>query len=418
VAYSLVRRLRDSLIEGKTNLDLVDIADDLDSKLGDRISALTEAEGKAGATAESTTNDLLEELDKIKACKGTTGGGSGTSDDPLTPEENSFAAAITGSKSAAFRQITTMLSGLDMSTGTGQLDALTAGFDGDCVISLRVLLSPKAPTQLATRHDTLGTLLELRQYRLAYFNYQLRVTPGSGAIARRVEKYEFGTATDTVLLDALCSLTFHGTPWIPAPHGLMGLEQCKDGRGVPLMHDPRDYYCQPDLMLKLTKFLHVLTVSIGGAVTSATGYTWLTLGEFMSHHLQRALCQPTEVEVIAWLQRSSDTFANAILPAISSRLQSIMFLSARIADLSFNTHILPFDSDAIRPLANAESLLESIADRRAEETALSGLAPSGSNQHQLQHLPLLSKSGEKPTGKDPPPTKGQGKRRSGSPEWP
>ena len=44
---------------------------------------------------------------------------------------------------------------------------------------------------------------------------------------------------------------------------------------------------------------------------------------------------------------------------------------------------------------------------------LSGLAPSGSNQLQLQHLPLLSKSGKKASGKDVAPTKGKGKRKVG-----
>ena len=42
-----------------------------------------------------------------------------------------------------------------------------------------------------------------------------------------------------------------------------------------------------------------------------------------------------------------------------------MFLSARIADVSFNTHILAFDSDAIQPLVSAEGMLDDIADRRA-----------------------------------------------------
>ena len=89
----------------------------------------------------------------------------------------------------------------DLTTSNGQL-----GFNSDCVIALRILLTPTPPSQLALRHETLGTLLDLRQYPLSYFNFQLRVSPGSGTVPARLLKYDFGIATSRALLDGLCGL--------------------------------------------------------------------------------------------------------------------------------------------------------------------------------------------------------------------
>ena len=70
-ALSCVRRLRVELLEvEKKDLDLIEILDGPDGferRLQDRRNILAEAEGQPGATAETITAALLDELRKIRS---------------------------------------------------------------------------------------------------------------------------------------------------------------------------------------------------------------------------------------------------------------------------------------------------------------------------------------------------------------
>ena len=397
-AYAAVRRLRVELLSPDTApLDLVDVADELESKLKDRIDLLTEAEAEPHATGATITAALIEELARIRNSRP----GPHALPDPSfavpAPDEDSILEALTGRKSAAFRTITNLLSTLDTSTAEGRRDILAAAFDGDCVVAVRVLLSTtEMGDALAKRHSTLAMLNELRMHRLAYFDYLLclETDPQSasfGTVPHRMLKYSLASEHNVTLLNGLLGLQFDTEDWIAAPHGLMGLKQRRDGALQPIVHDKRDYFCQPQLITELCQFLHVLLTGIGGVATSSSGFTFLTLGAFFSNHLNKATRQTTETQVVNWVIRASNQFQSA-LTAIRLRLRSII-LAARPADVTLKTHILEFDAACIQPLRNAERLVEEIADRRAEQEALDG-APSGSSSgaaHNSYSLPLLSK---------------------------
>ena len=151
-ALSCVRRLRVELLEiEKKDLDLVEVLDGpdgLERRLHDRRDILTEAEAQPGATSETITAALLDELREIRS-SGPSASLPSTGDNAPTPlDESRLVAILTGSDNAAFRKITMALSGLDLSTPSGQRDALALGYDGQCAITAQVPSSrpPKAAT--------------------------------------------------------------------------------------------------------------------------------------------------------------------------------------------------------------------------------------------------------------------------------
>ena len=163
-ALSCVRRLRVELLEvEKKDLDLVEVLDGpdgLERRLHDRRNILTEAEAQPGATAETITAALLDELRKIRS-SGPSASLPSMGDNAPTPlDESRLVAVLTGSDNAAFRKITMALSGLDLSTPSGQRDALTLGYDGQCVVTVQVArrqcdLEPRAH-RCAARQDPPG----------------------------------------------------------------------------------------------------------------------------------------------------------------------------------------------------------------------------------------------------------------------
>ena len=394
-AYSLTRRLRTKFLPETVALDLVDVIDQLETSLSDRRSVLQEAAAKPGSTAASIATALLDEITRIESSAP-----PGRSDPEASGghiDEDSVLLSLTGTKSAAFRAMTNSLAGIDTSVVDGRRDALAVGFDGDCVLAVRVLMSTKEDGDpLSRRHATLGALNELRQHRLAYFDYCLRLNVESGTVPKRMLKYSLASSTSTALLDGILGLRIGQSDWIAAPHGAMGRAQHSDGKSLPVVHDPRDYYCQPQLITDVCEFLHILVVAIGGAPFSATGYTFLSLGDFFSSHLGKAKRQPTQLQEINWLIRASNSFQEA-LTAIGTRLRGIVY-AARPSDVSLKVHVLEFDAVPIQPLKDAELLLDQIADRRAEEELLSG-APQGSSSgaSSSYQLPLLSKALAKST---------------------
>lgn len=413
-ALSCVRRLRVELLETeKKDLDLVEILDGPDGferRLHDRRNILAEAEAQPNATAETITAALLDELRKIRA----SGQGallpSSADGAPAPLDESRLVAVLTGSDNAVFRTISTALSGLDLGTPSGQRDALTTGYDGKCVATVRVLFSTSenGDLTLVRRHATLSQLNELRQYRAAYFTWHLRVGKDM-VVSDRMERYSIASMLDggdRSVLDGWLRLDLDTTDFIAAPHGVMGRLQHQDGRSMPVVHDPMDYYCQPTLITKFCEFMHILACASGSAVTSSDGYTFVTLGEWYNSHLERAHRCPDITAVRVWLERSVRGFRSALM-AIKMRLRAILYSPA--FERPFDTFVLPFDAECLSELRSAEVTQESLADRLAEWEQYHG-ATSSAPALQSMTLPLLS-SLIKPPTKQPKGSKTSNKRK-------
>ena len=238
------------LPESKHDLELAAVADDLEKALADRQPTLAEAEGAANSTTETIAAHLLDELARIKGA-GASDGSLGDQHTPM-PSADAIEAALQGKASKHFRDMAQQLEGCDLSTTEGQRDALSYGFNGKCVLAIRVLLSAaEKGDPVASRHQTLGILSDLRQHRRAYLVDMLRVDERSRLVPARMLRYEFssvrmaGDQRNSVLFDALLKLDGAGVDWIAAPHGAMGWKQHQDGKALPVVHDKRDYFCQP-----------------------------------------------------------------------------------------------------------------------------------------------------------------------------
>ena len=370
-ALSCIRRLRVELLETeKKDLDLVEVLDGPDGferRLYDRRNILAEAEGKTGATAESITAALLDELRKLRASGANVPPSAGGDGAPAPLDESRLVAVLTGSDNATFRTITTSLSSLDLSTPTGQRDALTLGYDGKCVVTVRVLFSTSenGDVTLVRRHATLSQFNELRQHRAAYFTWHLRVSKDM-TVSDRMERYSIASMLeggDRSVLDGWLRLELDTTDFIKAPHGVMGRLQHQDGRCAPVVHNELDYFCQPSLITKLCEFLHILACASGLAATSTDGYTFVTLGEWYNSHLEKAHRCPDLVAVRVWLVRAVQGFKSALV-AIKMRLRAILYSPA--FERTFDTFVLPFDAECFSELRSAEATQESLADRLAE----------------------------------------------------
>ena len=410
-ALSCVRRLRVELLETeKKDLDLVEILDGPDgfeSRLHDRRNILAEAEAQPNATAETITAALLDELRKIRASGQSAPLPSNADGAPAPLDESRLVAVLTGSDNAVFRTITTALSGLDLGTPSGQRDALTFGYDGKCVATVRVLFSTSenGDLTLVRRHATLSQLNELRQYRAAYFTWHLRVGKDM-AVSDRMERYSVASMLsggDRSVLDGWLRLDLDTTDFIAAPHGVMGRLQHQDGRSLPVVHDPMDYFCQPTLITKFCEFMHILACASGLAATSSEGYTFVTLGDWYNSHLERAHRCPDITAVRVWLERSVRGFKSALM-AIKMRLRAILYSPA--FERPFDTFVLSFDAECFSELRSAEVTQESLADRLAEWEQYHG-STSSAPALQSMTLPLLSSLVKPPAKPKGPATKRQ-----------
>ena len=122
----------------KKDLDLVEVLDGpdgLECRLHDRRDILTEAAAQPGATSETITAALLDELREIRSSGPSASPPSTCDNAPIPLDDPRLVAILTGSDNASSRKITMVLSGLDLSTPSGQRDALALGYDGQCAIT-------------------------------------------------------------------------------------------------------------------------------------------------------------------------------------------------------------------------------------------------------------------------------------------
>ena len=155
-AYGCMRRLRLQLLDKELeSLNLVEVIDSFEARLGDRRNVLAEAEAHAGSTADSITTALLDELRNIRSSgEGADSVTPGAADPAIVSGVTSIESALTGSHSAAFRRITTQLSSIDTTTVVGQRDALATGFEGNCIIALCASSSPLRRRETLSQHAT------------------------------------------------------------------------------------------------------------------------------------------------------------------------------------------------------------------------------------------------------------------------
>lgn len=196
------------LAKESRSLETLSVLSLIESALHARIPALEEAADKEGATAASVLVSLIHEVSSLR--RGSTT--KPASDEPISderlasvgPADAELEAAI--SQSPSFKRICRALDSIDLRADHGPRDAIAAGFDGTCVLSVRTLLSQsRFGDPVAKRHPSLGLLNDLRPSLPAYFNWMIRADMSTGDIPRKLAKYRFATDSTAHILKSFSS---------------------------------------------------------------------------------------------------------------------------------------------------------------------------------------------------------------------
>lgn len=266
-AVDLISQLKSGLLPSESrSLETLSVLGLIESALHARTPALEEASDKEGATAASVVVSLIHEVSSLR--RGTISkplAENPFSDEQLisvAPADAELEAAI--SQSPAFKRVCRSLDSVDLRLDYGPRDAIAVGFDGTCVLSIRTLISQsRSGDPVAKRHPSLGLLNDLRPSLPAYLNWMIRADTSTGEIPRKLAKYRFATDSSTEIFHRFLRFELSSMDWISAPHGLQGYRQRFNGWAEPIITDPRDHFCQPDLVDELGEFGNRLFVAIG-----------------------------------------------------------------------------------------------------------------------------------------------------------
>lgn len=413
-AMALLLQLKASLLPAELRtLETVVVLEQIEQALNSHMPTLDAAAKVPNASASSIIASLLKEVGGIRRSSRSAGPSQVSQDAdadleaaaPAPLSDDALEAAI--SRSVSFRRVMSLVSSVDPEARDGARLILTHGFDGECVIAVRVLLSTSRGGDLiAKRHPVLSLLNDARTSRPGYFNYALRLSVKLGDVPKKMLSFEFASETSQGLMKQFLQLDFAAMDWISAPHGLQGWRQADNGWTRPQVVDPADHYCQPDLLTELGNFGHRLFLAIGCADHVASGYTFLTLCLRFAEHLRLARRLDTLQEQYAWLERSSSKFV-AALGVVSNNLSQKLY-SSNPATRTLRGPLIDDDAEPLAAIANAEISLERMTENRQDWEIFRASSSSSHPPAAGDTLPLLSQRRIKGVSR-PPPRSSEGK---------
>ncbi|KAL3894355.1 MAG: hypothetical protein SGPRY_013833, partial [Prymnesium sp.] len=171
-AMALLLQLKARLLPSEMrSLEAVVVLDQLEQALASYYRpSLDAAANDPGASATSIVAALLREVAAIR--RSGVGGGAASKDSEedesygadaaahLSLSDDALAAAI--SRSVSFRRVVSLVSAINMDSQDGSRLMLTHGFDGDCIIAVRVLVSTsRGGDPIAKRSSACSEMLVL-----------------------------------------------------------------------------------------------------------------------------------------------------------------------------------------------------------------------------------------------------------------
>ena len=275
-AYNLVCKLQASVLPpDQRMLDILTTLDELEASLLDRAPALAGFAAVPGASPTTIVAALLAELTAARTPvqSSSTAAAAGALMHAAVLSNAAFDNATT--KSAAFQTLSAAVIAQPLFSIQDRIDLIALGFNGDCVITVRCMLSmtPGGDAD-APKNAALQRLNSMRGERYLYFNYMLTVDPNTGVVPQRLQSYEFAAPTSMGLLDQFLRRQYSTMEWIPAPHGVMGYCMCDDGKKSPEICNPLDFYCVPTTIKALGLFGDRLFRALGTSPGSPGGFTF------------------------------------------------------------------------------------------------------------------------------------------------
>lgn len=383
-------------------LDLALAAPQIEAALEERIALVRRLSANAEATAVSIVTALSKELGRSNS--GRSRGLSATEEGPLDEVQPMGEAIRQALQEEPFSALIRAVAAQDLSSVRGKRNALAAGFNGECILSVRVLCSFSKMGDPVRNQDstrTLARLNDLRPDRCEYFNYVLRVEVDQPVVPERMMRYTFATLQDPTLLEQFLQFEFDKMNWIAAPHGLNGYLQALHLRAQPAVTDPKDYFARVEQLNDLGEFGQRLFSSLGCTVGDLDdGFDFKGLCAFYARHLQCSWKCANQEDQLVWMEESVASFKSS-LSLLGATLRQKVY-SADPASVVLTRVLVPRASEEIQACLKKQRTLEEFANWRVNYQSL---CPPRGTPLGSDVLPLLSKkktgSADKP-GSDKP----------------
>lgn len=403
-------------------LDLALIAPQVEAVLASRQAVIDRLTAAPGVTAVSLVTALTQELGRSTVQRmGSLPRTEEATEDEAPPSSDALLQAL---QSQSFAELISTVASQDLQTVPGKRSALAAGFNGMCVIAVRVLCSSAKLGDPIRNHDrtrTLSRLNDLRPDRFDYFNYMLRLDISTAVVPERMMRYSFASSEFPEMLEAFLKFEFETIDWYKAPYGLNGYLQALHSQPKPAVTDTRDYYADPDHLLELGQFGQRLFTALGCTVDDSTpGLNFAEMCSFYAEHIKFARKCATLEDQLKWINESAASFRSS-LAAIGAMVRQRVY-SADPASVRLPRVLLPIASEQVQACRSKQTSLNTLAELRAQYDSF---CPQTGTPIKGSHLPLPSeysraqpkspwKKPEKITKKEPLPS---AEEREERPPW-
>lgn len=279
---------------------LVAKLDCVEAALAPRIAALDEFVLRPNATAHSVVEAFIAERTSANPnAPASSAPANGAGEEPASGAEPDASAVYRAIALEQFRKMATAVLKEDTSTRMGRLNAIAAGFDGQCMLAVRMLC--EGGRQLSLKHPALAKLFDLRSHLADYFTWCL-TADDKGHIPPRLSEYSIVgrhsslnssavQKTGQAFLNQLLKFELATMDWLSAPGGLLALKAVRDGGDVAAKGThPDDVYTIPEVVSEIGDFIHQLLVAMGAPDNKHAkgGYSFAEWTQFYVRHLLMA----------------------------------------------------------------------------------------------------------------------------------
>lgn len=383
-AHGLILRLSQSLLKTSPSQPMANSIPALEIMIGERAPTINDALNKPGATINTAVEELIKEH-TVGELSAKEGGGKDDPGEDQAPRGDAIEAAL---RAESFKRVVNALKGADTATKVGKMDAIAAGFSGDCTLAVRTLCRPLRAATVTGRVAALATLSDLHPHVHTYLTWILTADPNTGQVPRHLQGYsivgELGadekpTGEGKEFLDKLLSFDLANIDWIYSPGGLLTYKHYTDAgtqmfssagpsSSKSLEEDihPLDIYTRVEVVEELGPFIHRLLTALGCAHSDQgdiprNGMTFLQWNSVYIEHLKRAAKLPTVEERYGHLEHCHGLYRKALARAGA-------FLRGEVYSLLPATRSI--DRGVLR---NDEEPMTSLVERQAAHNRLIAL---------------------------------------------
>lgn len=303
---------------------LVAKLDCVEAALAPRIAALDEFVLRPNATAHSVVEAYIAE--RTSANPNAPAGPSPANNSvegPASGAEPDSSAVYRAIALEQFRKMANTVLKEDAGTRMGRFNAIAAGFDGNCMLAVRMLCEGGRP--LSLKHPALARLFDLRPHLADYFTWCL-TADSTGQVPSRLSEYSIvgrhnspnGSAAQKAgqtFLSQLLKFDLDAMDWLSSPGGLLALKAVRDGGEVAAKSThPDDIYIIPEVVSEIGDFIHQLLVAMGapGNNHPKGGYSFAEWTQLYVQHLTMAKKLRTLELRLQHLDRCHEYFVAAL----------------------------------------------------------------------------------------------------------